>query len=135
MLPILLLLVPPFYTTVRVNDAQILPVGVGVMLPIFCSWLCLFQYGEGKCSSNFRRSCRRCAAYFSAVGCAFYTTARVNAARFLAVGVAQLVFSADADVYAAERRGLGPFVSLLSAEKATTRSRNTAAILPARPGP
>ena len=54
---------------------------------------------------------------------------------FSAVGVALLVFSADADVYAAERQGRGPFVSLLWDEKVTTRSRNTAAIIPARPGP
>ena len=54
---------------------------------------------------------------------------------FSAFGVAQLFFSADADVYAAERRGLGPFVSLLWDEKVTTRSRNTAAIIPARLGP
>ena len=31
--------------------------------------------------------CRRHAAYFIAVGATFYTTARVNAARFSAVGV------------------------------------------------
>ena len=34
MLSILLLSVPPFYTTVTLNGAQILTVGVGVMLPI-----------------------------------------------------------------------------------------------------
>ena len=31
--------------------------------------------------------CRRYAAHFTAVGAAFYTTSRVNAARFAAVGV------------------------------------------------
>ena len=35
----------------------------------------------------FSRWCRRYAAHFTAVGAAFYTTARVNAARFSAVGV------------------------------------------------
>ena len=58
MLPILLLLVPPFYTTVRVNAAQNSAVGVGVMLPIL---LLLVP--------------------------PFYTTVRVNAAQTLAVGV------------------------------------------------
>ena len=57
MLPILLLLVPPF--TLRL----------------------------GKCSPFFDRWGRRYAAHFTAVGTAFDTTARVNAARFLAVGV------------------------------------------------
>ena len=57
MLPILVLLVPPF--TLR----------RGQMLPVFSRW------------------CRRHATHFTAVGAAFYTTARVNAARFSAVGV------------------------------------------------
>ena len=35
----------------------------------------------------FSRWCRRYAAHFTAFGAAFYTTARVNAARFSAVGV------------------------------------------------
>ena len=35
----------------------------------------------------FSRWCRRYAAHFTAVDAAFYTTARVNAARFSAVGV------------------------------------------------
>ena len=35
----------------------------------------------------FSRWCRRYAAHFTAVGAAFYTTAKVNAARFSAVGV------------------------------------------------
>ena len=58
MLLILLLLVPLFYTAVRVNAAQILAVGVGVMLPILLLLVPLF-----------------------------YTTVRVNAAQILAVGV------------------------------------------------
>ena len=45
MLPILLLLVPPFYTAVRVNAAQILAVGVGVMLSIL---LLLGYYTTGR---------------------------------------------------------------------------------------
>ena len=105
MLPILLLLVTPFYTTVRVNAARILAVGVGVMLPILLLLVRLLHYGEGQC-------------------CPFFCRWRFPAG-----------FSADADVYAAERRELGPFVSLLWDEKVTTRSRNTAAIIPARPGP
>ena len=35
----------------------------------------------------FNRWCRRYAAHFTAVGAAFYTTAKVNAARYSAVGV------------------------------------------------
>ena len=56
MLPILLLLVPPF--TLRRGE-----------MAVFSRW------------------CRRHAADFTAVGAAFYTTARVNAARFSAVRV------------------------------------------------
>ena len=50
----------------------------------------------------FSRWCRRYAAHYTAVGAAFYTTARVNAARFFsAVGVGViLAFTAvDADFY------------------------------------
>ena len=50
----------------------------------------------------FSRWCRRYAAHYTAVGSAFYTTARVNAARFFsAVGVGViLAFTAvDADFY------------------------------------
>ena len=43
-------------------------------------------YSEGNCSPFFRRWCRRYAADLIAVGAAFYTTAKVNAARFRAVG-------------------------------------------------
>ena len=82
MLPTLLLLVPPFYTTVRVNVVRILGVGVGVMLPISLVLVGLLHYGEGQCCPKFSRWCRRYAAHFTAVGCAFYTTARINAARF-----------------------------------------------------
>ena len=57
MLPILLLLVPPFILR------------LGSMLP------------------EFSCRCRRYAAHFTAVRTAFYTTVRVNAARILAVGV------------------------------------------------
>ena len=57
MLPILLPLVTPL--TLR----------LGYVLPVFGHW------------------CRRYAAHFTAVGTALDTTARVNAARFSAVGV------------------------------------------------
>ena len=69
MLPILLLLVPPL--TQR----------LGQMLPVF-----------------FSRWCRRYATHF-AVGAAFYTTARVNAARFLAVGVGVTLRKFSAGIY------------------------------------
>ena len=71
MLPILLLLVPPFYTTVKVNADQIFAVGVGVMLPILLLLVPPLHYGEVKCCPNFRRWCRRYAADFTAVGAAF----------------------------------------------------------------
>ena len=58
MLPILLLLTPPFYATARVNIARFSAVGF-----------------------------RRYAVHFIHVGAAFYPTSRVNAARFAAVGV------------------------------------------------
>ena len=65
MLSILLLLVEPFYTTVRVYDAQILAVGVGVMLPILLRLEPPLHYGEVKCCPNFNRWCRRCLLYTS----------------------------------------------------------------------
>ena len=71
MLPILLLLVPPFYTTVKVNADQIFAVGVGVMLPILLLLVPPLHYGEVKCCPNFRRWCRHYAADFTAVGAAF----------------------------------------------------------------
>ena len=80
-----------FYTTVRVNAARFSPVGVGVMLPFHCCWCRLLHYGEGKCRPFLGRWCRRYAAHFAAVSAAFYTTARVNAARFSAVGVGAMV--------------------------------------------
>ena len=76
-----------FHTTSRVNAASFSAVSVGVMLPFYCRWCRLLRYGEGQCCPNFSRWCRRYAAYFTAVGAAFYTTAKVNAARFLVVGV------------------------------------------------
>ena len=59
MLPILLLLEPPFYNTVTLNAVQILTVGVGVMLPILLLLVPPLHYGEGQCCPNFRRWCRR----------------------------------------------------------------------------
>ena len=58
-----------------------------IMLPILLLLVPLLHYGLGRCCPNFRRWCRRYAADFTAVGVAFYTSARVNAARFSAVGV------------------------------------------------
>ena len=57
-----------------------------VMLPILLLLVLLLHYGEGKCCPNFRRWCRRYDAVFTAVGAAYYTTARVNAAQIFAVG-------------------------------------------------
>ena len=57
------------------------------MLPILLLLVRLLHYGEGQCCPNFSRWCRRYVAHFTAVGAAFCTTVRVNAARFLAVGV------------------------------------------------
>ena len=45
------------------------------------------HYGYRKCCPFFGRWCRRYADHFTAVGAAFHTTARVNAACFSAVGV------------------------------------------------
>ena len=85
MLSILLLLVPPFYTTVRVNAAQILAVGVGAILPVLLLLVRLLQYGWGQCCPHFSRWCRRYAAHLPTVGAAFYSTVRVNAARNFAL--------------------------------------------------
>ena len=57
-----------YYTTARVNAAQIFAVGVGVRLPILLLLVLLLHYGEGKCCSNFRRGCRRYATHFTAMG-------------------------------------------------------------------
>ena len=54
----------------------------------------------------FDRWCKRCAAHFTAVGAAVYTTARVNVTRFSAVGVGVMLanFTADgAAVYTTAR--------------------------------
>ena len=45
------------------------------------------HYGEGKYCPILGCWCTRYDAHFIAFGAAFYTTARVNAARFLALGV------------------------------------------------
>ena len=68
MLPILLLLEPPFFTTFRFNAARIFAGGVGVMLPILLLLMPPLHYGEGQCCPNFRRWCRRYAAQILAVG-------------------------------------------------------------------
>ena len=73
------------------------------------------HYGEGKCSPLFSRWCRRYAAHFTAVG-AVYTTARVNAARFSAVGVSVMLpnFTAvGAAFYPTVRENAGRFFKLL----------------------
>ena len=87
-----------YYTTARVNAAQIFavgvcvamplmllvlllhygegkrcsifPVGVGAAFPFILLLVLLLHYGEGKCCSNFRRWCRRCVDVFTAVGAA-----------------------------------------------------------------
>ena len=70
----------------------------------------------------FGRWCRRCAAHFSAVSDAFDATARVNAARFSAVGGRHhaayftsvgAAFCATARVYAARFLAVGVGVMLL----------------------
>ena len=105
-----------YYTTARVNAAQIFPVGVGVALPFLLLLVLLLHYGEGKCCSNLRRWCRRCVAVSTAVDaaitlrrgqtlqkfsplvyalrcrfnccwCCYYTTAKANAAKIFAVGI------------------------------------------------
>ena len=70
MVPTLLLL-ERVYTTARLNVAQILAVGVSVMLPILLLLELPLHYGEVKWCPNFNRWCRRCAADFAAVGAAF----------------------------------------------------------------
>ena len=55
--------------------------------PFCCCWFRLSHYGKGKCCPSYGRWCRRHAAHFTAVDAAFHTTAKVNAARFTAVGV------------------------------------------------
>ena len=69
MVPTLLLL-ERVYTTARLNVAQILAVGVSVMLPILLLLELPLHYGEVKCCPNFTRWCRRYGAHFTAVGAA-----------------------------------------------------------------
>ena len=76
-----------FYSTSRANAASFSAVRAGIMMSFYCCWRRLLNYGEGKCCRFSGRWCRRYAAHFTAVGAAFYTTPRVNAARFPAVGV------------------------------------------------
>ena len=58
------------YTTARLNAAQILAVGVGIMVPILLLLEPPLHFGEGKCCPNFSRWCRRYGADFTAVGAA-----------------------------------------------------------------
>ena len=75
-----------FYTTARVNAPRFSTVGVAVMLPIFPLLVPPFALRLGRCCPLlFNRWCKRYAAHFTAVGAVFYTTARVNAPRFLVV--------------------------------------------------
>ena len=80
-----------FYTTSRVNVSSFSVVGVVIMLPFYCCLCRLLHYGEGKYCPFFGRLFRGYAAHFSAVGATFYTTARVNAARFSPVGVGAML--------------------------------------------
>ena len=57
------------------------------MLPILLLLEPPLHDGEVKCCPNFSRWCRRYAAHFTAVGATFYTTAKLNDAQILAVGV------------------------------------------------
>ena len=66
-------------------------VGVDVMLPILLLLVPLLHYGEGKCCPFFTRWCRRYFAHFTAVGTTLYAKAKVNAARFSAVGVRSML--------------------------------------------
>ena len=43
-----------YYTTARLNAAQIFAVGVGIRLPLLLLLVLLLHYGEVKCCSNFR---------------------------------------------------------------------------------
>ena len=52
-----------------------------------CCCYHLLHNGEGECCSFLARWCRRYAAHVTAVGVALYTTSRVNAGSFSAVGV------------------------------------------------
>ena len=63
------------------------PLMQALCCPFYCCWCRLLHYGEGKCCPFFSRWYRRYGTHFTAVGAAFYTTARVNAARFSAVRV------------------------------------------------
>ena len=73
----------------RVNAARFSPVGVGVMLPILLLLVpSFYTTATVNAACCFGRWCRSYAAQCSAVSAAFYTTVRVNAARcFAAVGV------------------------------------------------
>ena len=63
----LLLLEPPFFITVKLNAARIFAVGVGVMLPILLLLVLLLHYGCDLCCPNFPRWYRRYAADFTVV--------------------------------------------------------------------
>ena len=75
-----------YYTTARVNAAQIFAVGVRVALP-FLLLLVLFHYGEGKRCSNFRRWSTRGVAVFTAVGAAITLQRRHMLQKFSPFGI------------------------------------------------
>ena len=82
------------HTTAKVNAARFSAVGVGVMLPIILLLVSPFPLKINAVAFPTKDKCcpffgwyRRSVAQFTAVGAAFHTTVRVNAACFSAVGV------------------------------------------------
>ena len=65
--------------------------GIGAMLPILLLLVPPFTQHRGYMLRFFVHWCRGDAAHFTAVGAAFYTAARVNVARFWAVGVGAML--------------------------------------------
>ena len=138
------------------------PLVQALFCPFYYCWCRLSHYGEGECCPFFSRWCRRYAAHFITFGAAFYTTVRVNAAfffgrwcrryaarftavnaaRFSAVGVGVTLlknfcwYLARTRTFAQLRDGdLALFLALWDEYVTTSCSRDTAAILPALPGP
>ena len=75
----------------RVSAARFSAVSVGAMLPTSLLLVSPFTQHRGYMLRFFVHWCRGDAAHFTAVGAAFYTAARVNVARFWAVGVGAML--------------------------------------------
>ena len=69
-----------YYTTARVNAAQIFAVGVRVMLPFYCCWCCFYTTGRAYAGKIFPVGVDVMLPFYCC-WCCYYTTAKAHAAK------------------------------------------------------